>query len=143
MSRANQKTCLLYENAEGNIPKDLRKMCHNMADLFDNFSPSTRSKPILSAEDYGALRKAIDRASKIELRKLCHTKKFVDKGIDLYLLKVKTQSNPRLYFTDVLPDHLVFLYGLKKKKFEEDPGDESQGRERLESIRSGDVMSRF
>ena len=74
---------------------------------------------------------------------LCHTSKFARKTDDLYLLKVKTQSNPRLYFTDCIPGHLVFLHGLKKKSFDEDPADVKKAKQRLTWIKSSGAMSRF
>ena len=115
-----------------------------MEDLFLNFPTDSSFRSVLHKTEYGRLRKAIERASKIALPKLCRTSKFVRKSEDLYLLKLKSQSNPRMYFTDLIPGYLVFLHGIKKKqKYEEDPADERTSQGRLERIRSKETLEQF
>ena len=134
---------MLYETPGGNVPKDLLNLCFEMDDLFLNFPESRKAKRTMDRGEYARLRKGIERASKVELHKLTRTKRFAMPRENLFLLKERTTSNPRLYFTDILHGYLIFLHGIKKKEYAEDPQDIELSLERIGEIESGQSLSHF
>lgn len=112
-----------------------------MEDLFLNFPEDRKAKRKMDPGDYARLRKGIERASKVDLKKLTRTARYVKKQEHLYLLKERTKSNPRIYFTDIREGYLIFLHGRKKKQFDEDPRDIEISQKRMEEIESGQTMS--
>jgi phage-related protein len=105
-----------------------------MDDLFGNYPDDRKTKTRLTQEEYGRIHKALEMLLTHGLNTLLNTAKFTRKADDIFLYKLKSQNNPRLYFTDHFSDRFVLLHGLKKKKYEEDPRDLETAVERLEDL---------
>jgi phage-related protein len=124
-----------YENRNGNVPKEILALCLGMDKLFFNYPKGRRAKRALSQEEYGRVRKALERLLHLGLHKLLKTTKFARSSDDIILFKLKSENNPRLYFTDVVHGGFIVLHGRKKKEYDEDEHDVRLAEERLDDIR--------
>ena len=143
MTRVPSEQCLLYENSNGSVPKDLLSLCYEMDDLFLNYPTTRKAKRKLDTKEYAKLRKLIERTQKSSLTKLTRIKRFVKLEDHLYLLKSSTKSNPRLYFTNIKEGYMIFLHGTLKKKYSQDPKDTATARSRLEDVCANNRLDRF
>lgn len=123
-----------FERRNGNIPKELVALCLGMRDLIQNYPDASNVKSALTKQEYGRVHKALERLLKYSVDDLVSTKKFARKTDDIFLFKLKSQNNPRLYLTDHFADRYVLLHGLKKKRYEEDPHDLETAEDRLEDL---------
>lgn len=123
-----------YENQRGRIPKKLLALCLGMRDLFRNYPEELTEKAILSKREYGRVHKALEKLLKYDVDTLVGTKKFARKTDEIFIFKLNSKNNPRLYLTDYFSDRYVLLHGLKKKKYEEDPQDLETAKDRLEEL---------